>query len=143
ASHPAVRSCVVVAQAGPTAKRLIAYLVADSDRIPSTTQLREYLAQRLPDYMVPAVFMTLDAFPLTANGKVDRRALPAPDQSRPELDNQFSEPRPGSESQLAAVWSELLGVDRVGRHDNFFELGGHSLIGTQVVSRVRQVTGID
>ncbi|HET9359033.1 MAG TPA: amino acid adenylation domain-containing protein, partial [Vicinamibacterales bacterium] len=142
-SHPMVRGSVVVAQAGPTAKRLIAYLVAESDRTPSTSQLREYLAQRLPDYMVPAVFMTLDAFPLTANGKVDRRALPAPDQSRPELDSQFEAPRPGSEAQLAAIWSELLGVDRIGRHDNFFELGGHSLIGTQVVSRVRDIARVD
>ena len=74
---------------------------------------------------------------------MDRRALPAPDQSRPELDNQFEVPRPGSEAHLAAIWSELLGVERVGRHDNFFELGGHSLIGTQVVSRVRHLAGID
>jgi amino acid adenylation domain-containing protein/FkbH-like protein len=142
-SHPMVRACVVVAQAGPTAKRLIAYLVADSDSTPSTTQLREYLGQRLPDYMVPSVFVTLDAFPLTTNGKVDRRALPSPDQSRPELDNQFVAPKPGTEARLAEIWSELLGLEQVGRHDNFFELGGHSLIGTQVVSRVRQSIGID
>jgi amino acid adenylation domain-containing protein len=142
-SHPMVRACVVVAQSGSTAKRLIAYLVAGSGGTPSTTQLREYLGQRLPDYMVPSVFITLDEFPLTVNGKVDRRALPSPDHSRPELDNRFEAPQPGTEARLAEIWSQLLGVNRVGRHDNFFELGGHSLIGTQVVSRVRQTTGVD
>ena len=142
-SHPAVRASVVVAQADVTAKRLVAYFVAESGAAPSTTQLRDYLRQRLPDYMVPAVFITLDSFPLTANGKVDRRALPAPDQSRPELESEFVAPREGIETQLAAIWSELLGVDPVGRHDNFFALGGHSLIGTQVISRIGQITRIE
>ena len=140
--HPAVRESVVVAEQEATTKRLVAYLVAEP-AAPSASQLRDYLRERLPEYMVPAVFMTLDSLPLTANGKVDRRGLPAPGQTRPELDNQFVTPQQGTEAQLAEIWSELLGVERVGRYDDFFELGGHSLIGTQVISRVRQVTGVD
>jgi amino acid adenylation domain-containing protein len=99
-------------------------------------RLRAHLQERLPDYMVPSAFVMLDALPLNANGKVDRRALPAPDPLRPELDESYVAPRGAVEEQVAAIWRQVLGVERVGVHDNFFDLGGHSLIATQVVSRL-------
>jgi hypothetical protein len=93
--------------------------------------------------MVPSAFVMLDALPLNANGKVDRKALPAPDQARPELDAAFVEPRTATEKVLAGIWSQVLCCDRVGVHDNFFELGGHSLLATQLMSRVREIFQMD
>jgi acyl carrier protein len=95
------------------------------------------LKERLPDYMVPSAFVTLDSLPLTPGGKVDRRALPAPDPSGFRAENTYAEPRTPVEEQLAEIWEEVLGLERVGIHDDFFELGGHSLLATRVVSRVR------
>ena len=106
-------------------------------------RLRSYLSEKLPDYMVPSAFVVLDELPLTPNGKVDRRALPAPEQTRPELEHVFVAPRNPLEQTVAGIWSEVLGLERVGVHDNFFELGGHSLLATQVVSRTREVLQID
>lgn len=101
-------------------------------------RLREFLQERLPDFMVPAAFVLLDRLPLTPSGKVDRQALPAPDGTRPDLDQAYVAPRTDAERLLAGLWSELLGIDQPGIHDNFFtELGGHSLLATQVVSRLR------
>ncbi|MFI5916524.1 amino acid adenylation domain-containing protein, partial [Dactylosporangium sp. NPDC051541] len=137
-SHPAVNGAVIVADNG----RLIAYLVAE-DGIPSTTQLRGFLGERLPEFMIPAVFVELAAIPLTGNGKVDRSALPAPDQSRPELEDAFVAPQTPTQEVLAGIWGDVLGVDRVGVHDNFFELGGHSLLATQVISRIRAAFGVE
>jgi len=137
AQHPAVKEAVVVLQQPPAGdKRLVAYFVADGPA-PLTTELYRFLKSQLPEYMIPAVFVQLDALPLSANGKVDRRALPGPDQQRPELERAFTPPRTPTEQALAKIWSEVLGVERVGVYDNFFELGGHSLLATQVVSRVR------
>ncbi|HEX8353380.1 MAG TPA: phosphopantetheine-binding protein, partial [Pyrinomonadaceae bacterium] len=98
--------------------------------------LRAHLQERLPDYMTPSAFVMLDALPLSPNGKVNRRQLPAPDAPRPELEEGFVEPRTPVEAQVAAVWAEVLGVRRVGVHENFFDLGGHSLVATQVVTRL-------
>src|SRR5262249_26029442 len=95
------------------------------------------------DYMMPAAFVLLDALPLTTNGKLDRRALPVPDSDRPELERAWVAPRTPVEEMLAALWAEVLGLDRVGIHDNFFALGGHSLLATRVVSRVRQACRVD
>jgi acyl carrier protein len=89
------------------------------------------------------VFVRLEEMPLTRNGKVDRKALPAPDESRPEIEEEYVAPRNETETVLAAIWSEVLGVDRVGVHDNFFELGGHSLLATQVISRVRDTFRVE
>ena len=100
-------------------------------------QLRGFLDEKLPSYMVPSHFILLDSLPLTPNGKLNRKALPAPDQSRPELADSFVAPRTPSEEMLAKIWCEVLNFDRVGINDNFFELGGHSLLATQVVSRIR------
>jgi len=101
-------------------------------------QLREYLQGKLPEYMVPQSFVLLDEMPLTPNGKVDRRALPAPDRTRPELEAAYVAPRNAVEEVAAGIWSEVLDVEQVGVYDNFFELGGHSLKATQVISRLRE-----
>ena len=102
-------------------------------------QVRSYAKERLPEYMIPSAILVLEQLPLTANGKVNRRELPAPDGSRPELAAAYVGPRTVVEEALVGIWSEVLRVEQVGIHDNFFELGGHSLLATQVVSRVRQV----
>ncbi|WP_035060990.1 non-ribosomal peptide synthetase [Andreprevotia chitinilytica] len=139
---PAVRDAVVLAREDePGDKRLVAYLVTNEGHTLEPSSLREHLLQRLPDYMIPAHFIVLDQLPLTPNGKVDRKALPAPDRSRDEAG--YVAPRNATEAQLAAIWAEVLKLDRVGVHDNFFELGGHSLLATQLVSKVRQHFGIE
>ncbi|MDW0358489.1 amino acid adenylation domain-containing protein [Halomonas venusta] len=128
-SQPEVREAVVVAQEGLSGARLVAYVVPHAI---DTSSLREALGQTLPDYMVPGVVVTLDAMPLTSNGKVDRKALPEPDLVS---SSQYEPPHGEVEEALAVVWSEVLGVDRVGRNDNFFELGGHSLLAVQMAAR--------
>jgi len=106
-------------------------------------QLRQLAGEKLPEYMVPAAFVILDSLPLTENGKVDRRALPAPDQLRPELEGNFVAPRTPAEELIAGIWAEVLRLERVGIHDDFFDLGGHSLNATQVVSRVREAFKVE
>nr|QEO74285.1 condensation domain-containing protein [uncultured bacterium] len=105
-------------------------------------QIRSYLKERMPDYMIPSAFVVLDALPLTANGKIDRAALPVPEQARPELADGFVAPRTPIEESLAAIWSDVLRLDRIGVHDGFFDIGGHSLLATQVMSRVRETLGV-
>jgi hypothetical protein len=106
-------------------------------------QLRNFLLERLPDYMVPTAFVILDEMPLTAHGKVDRKALPAPDQTRPELENMFVAPRNALEEILTTIWAEVLDIEHIGVHDNFFALGGHSLLATQVAARVLDALQVD
>ncbi len=106
-------------------------------------ELRRYLDQKLPEYMVPSAFVLLKSLPLTPNGKVDRKALPAPEASRPHLEGKYVAPRTPVEEVLANVWAEVLRLERIGTEDNFFDLGGHSLLATQVVSRVRQVLRVE
>ncbi|MEA2692905.1 MAG: hypothetical protein QOJ16_2292, partial [Acidobacteriota bacterium] len=142
--HPAVAQAVVIArQDAPGDKRLVAYIVAREEPAPTVSELRGFLAEHLPEYMVPSLFVPLPGLPLTENGKVDRRALPAPDHERPELAAEFVPPRTPVERQLAEIWSAVLGVERVGVHDDFFELGGQSLLATQIVSRLREVCGVE
>ncbi len=142
--HASVRQAVVVAQAdGSGHKRLVAYLVAKQQGQVSTTELRSWLQAKLPEYMMPSVFMQLEKFPLSPNGKVDRRVLSVPEGMRPEVEADFVGPRNRSEEMIAGIWSEVLGVEQVGIHDNFFELGGHSLLATQVISRVREVFQVE
>ncbi|HEX6037835.1 non-ribosomal peptide synthetase, partial [Longimicrobium sp.] len=139
--HPAVRQAVVVAREDvPGDTRLVAYCVAD-ETVPVDV-IRAHLAGRLPAYMVPAAFARLDALPLTPNGKVDRGALPAPEGDAYAA-RAYEAPVGGTELALAEIWSEVLRVERVGRHDDFFELGGHSLLAVQVISRVRQGLGVE
>ncbi|MEA2119042.1 non-ribosomal peptide synthetase [Halovibrio sp. HP20-50] len=133
-SQPKVREAVVVAQEGPVGSRLVAYLVPQADSELDTSSLREALGQKLPDYMVPGVMVELDALPLNANGKVDRKALPSPDLVS---GSEYEPPQGEVEEALAEIWSEVLGVERVGRHDNFFELGGHSLLALKVLEQMR------
>jgi amino acid adenylation domain-containing protein len=142
--HPSVQECVVVATEDSTAeKRLMAYVVLNRQAGPLMTELRDFLQHQLPEHMVPNAFVFLDALPLTPNGKVDRRALPAPDRSRPELSGEFVAPRSPVEMELAEIWQQLLGVERVGIHDNFFELGGHSLLLTQLASWIRKAFQVE
>ncbi|WPB73717.1 non-ribosomal peptide synthase/polyketide synthase [Archangium violaceum] len=138
ARHPAVREATaVVREDSPGQPRLVAYLVLDERQSGEPAGLRTALKEQLPEYMVPSAFVSLPSLPLTGSGKVDRKALPAPDGVRPEDATAFVAPRSALEQQLAAMWSKLLGVERVGVHDNFFDLGGHSLLATQLISRLR------
>jgi acyl carrier protein len=137
--HSAVQETVVnVTEDSPGNKRLVAYIVPTREHTPTVTELQSFLKEKLPDYMIPSVFIFLNALPLTPNGKVDRKALPKPDQTRPELEEAFVAPRTPVEEVLAGIWAEVLRLDQVGIHDNFFELGGHSLLATQVISRIRE-----
>ena len=135
--HPAVRTAVVVAHQDPVAgQRLVAYVVPEGAQ-PAQGELREELRRRLPDYMIPAVFVWLERLPLTGNGKVDRRALPAPGRQRPQVGATFVTPRTANEKCVADIWRQVLGVERVGAEDNFFELGGNSFLVVQVLARLR------
>jgi amino acid adenylation domain-containing protein len=116
--------------------RLVAYVVADRDPPPTNGELRRQLRELLPDYMIPSLFIFVYSLPLTPNGKIDRRALPDPGNSRPELDSAYAPPRSPVEEQLNRIWAEVLSLDCVGIHDNFFDLGGHSLAAMRVVSQV-------
>ena len=155
--YPGLRRAVVVARQEPTGeRRLVAYVVPGTagvmaaasagggrltrpvdDPAVSVAELRGFLAAKLPEHMIPAAFVLLDELPLTANGKVDRRALPAPDQARPDLRERFVAPRNAVEEVVAAIWREVMGVERIGVFDSFFDLGGHSLMATQVIATVR------
>ena len=104
-----------------------------------TSELRSFLKERLPEYMVPTAFVMLDVFPLTSNGKVDRRALPIPSTERPALATDYAVPQSGLQQTIAGIWQEVLNVERVGIHDNFFDLGGHSLLLTQAHARLKTV----
>ncbi|MEH1895039.1 MAG: amino acid adenylation domain-containing protein [Nostoc sp.] len=148
--HPLLQeSVVLVREDTPGDKRLVAYLVPALHRLYGklvqklVPQVREYIQQKLPDYMVPQAFVVLNALPLTPNGKVDRRALPTPDTATRNLSTGFVLPRSPIEAQLAQIWSEVLGVERIGVKDNFFELGGHSLLATQVLSEINSAFELD
>jgi len=141
ARYPGVREAVVTRRAeGPGEPRVVAYYVGAGPVAALT--LRAYLAERLPEYMVPTAYVWLAALPLTPNGKVDRQALPAPDGAAYAVPR-YEPPVGAAETALAAIWQELLGVERVGRSDDFFALGGHSLLAVQVLSRVRQRLGAE
>jgi amino acid adenylation domain-containing protein len=142
--HPSIGRAVVIAQDDLSGeKRLAAYVVRRGGTTPTAEDLRSFLSAELPDYMVPADFVLLDKLPLTPNGKVDRRALPNLELARIASANSYVAPRTPAEENLAAIWREVLGVERVGVTDNFFELGGHSLLGTQVISRVRNAFQVE
>ncbi|WP_350307342.1 amino acid adenylation domain-containing protein, partial [Photorhabdus viridis] len=135
AEHPAVHEVVVLTRGEGEDKRLAAYVVASADD-GLVNSLRAHLSAILPDYMVPSAFVRLDAFPLTPNGKLDRRALPAPDNEAFAY-QVYEAPQGETEMALAAIWRELLGIEQVSRHDSFFALGGHSLLAIRVVERLR------
>ncbi len=140
--HPMVKKCAVrVYQDQDGRNRLAAYLIADNGLSSST--IRSFLRERLPEYMIPSDFVMVDTLPLTPAGKVDRRALPLPDRTRPDVDSTFVAPRTDTESLIAKIWSQILGVEQVGVYDNFFDLGGHSLMATQILSRLRNIANVE
>ena len=139
ARHAAVREAVVLAREDvPGDKRLVAYVVPQGE----LPDLKDFLRQTLPDYMIPAAFVELEALPVTPNGKLDRRALPAPSWNQGEAGEEAA-PRTPTEITLAALWREILGVERVGVHDSFFDLGGHSLLATRLVARLRETFHVE
>jgi acyl carrier protein len=141
--HDNIRDAVVILIGAPQPhdKRLVAYLVEKAAGTTSPKQLKDYLKHKLPDYMVPGDFVFMDQLPLTPSGKVNRLALPPPDSS--DSEDLYEEPQGPVEKVIAGIWEEVLGRKRVGASDNFFEIGGHSLIATQVISRVKEVLGVE
>jgi amino acid adenylation domain-containing protein/thioester reductase-like protein len=139
--HPSIREVAVVAREDNSGEqRLVAYVVADQKL--SLVQLRSFLKEKLPEYMVPTTFVVMDSLPLTPNGKVDRRALPEPSQCRSLLEEEFVAPSNPVEEKLAQIWGQVLGIAHIGIYDNFFELGGHSLLTAQLLSQVRDNFGV-
>jgi aryl carrier-like protein len=140
AQHPGIREAVVLAREDqPGNKRLVAYYTvpAANPQELSAEQMRSHLSGSLPEYMVPAAYVRMDAMPLTPNGKLDRRALPAPDADAYAA-HAYEPPQGETETTVARIWEEILKIDRVGRHDNFFELGGHSLLAITLIERMRR-----
>ena len=135
--HDLTESLVIAREDTPGDKRLVAYVVAGEDVDLNIGELRQFLRETLPEYMVPTSFVELEALPLTPSAKIDRKALPAPDAVRPTLEREYAPPNTATERRLSEICAQLLHIDRVGIHDNFFELGGHSLLATQLISRMR------
>nr|VFJ54101.1 MAG: amino acid adenylation domain-containing protein/thioester reductase domain-containing protein [Candidatus Kentron sp. FM] len=143
ANHPSVQQAVVIGwEVKPGDKRLVAYLVAQGETAPTPKELRHFLGERLPDYMLPARFIGLEKFPLTPNGKIDRHHLPTPDPFERTTDEEPVAPHTPIEEILTAIWTEVLEVEQIGIHDNFFALGGDSLLLIQVISRARESLGV-
>ena len=142
--HPSIASSIVVARGNAgEEKRLAAYLVMTNGHRPTSAELRSFLKQDLPDYMLPGIFVQMEAFPLTTNGKVDRAALPEPNAENTLRDEEFAAPRTPLENRLAAILSSLLNLSEVSINDNFFLLGGHSLLGTQLIAKIRGAFGVE
>ncbi|WP_230966638.1 non-ribosomal peptide synthetase [Nostoc commune] len=139
--HPDVQECAVMAPEEVTGeKRLVAYIASLSAK---SSDLRQFLAERLPGYMIPANFIPLEALPHTPNGKIDRQALPTVEKTRPELENAYVEARTPTEQTLAIIWEETLQVEQIGINDNFFALGGHSLLGIQLVAKINESLNVE
>jgi len=142
ASNPAIGECVALIRDDlDEHKRLVAYITVKNGQPPTANELRSFLKEKLPEHMVPAWFVTLDSFPMTPSGKLDRRALPKPDDARPELHAEYVAPGTDFERQIAGIWQGLLGIEKVGMNDNFFDLGGHSLLVVQVCAKLREALG--
>lgn len=142
--HPGVVNSVVLALKDESGDRyLVGYVIPNPNQPPTPDELRSFLLAKLPDYMVPLYYVSLFAFPLSPNGKIDRKALPAPDRGGMGRKDNYVAPRNPTEETLAGIWAEVLGVKQVGIHDDFFALGGHSLKATQIVSRIRQQCQVD
>ena len=140
--HKIVKEAVVVAREDDKQDvRLVAYIIPESKMDWKVSELRKFLSKKLPDYMIPSLFMKMGKFPLTSNGKIDRKSLPAPDGVRPDLENSFVPPRNPVEEKIAAIWTKILGLEQVGVHDNFFDLGGHSLLAVRLVAQIEKVFG--
>ncbi|MHC5597292.1 MAG: non-ribosomal peptide synthetase [Nostoc sp.] len=139
AQYPTIQQTVVTARVdNPQNQRLVAYIVPHPEQTPTTDELRHFLKQKLPEYMVPSAFVFLDTLPLTPNGKIDRRALPAPDSTRLDSENTYVAPRDQLEFQLTKIWEEILGVQPIGVRDNFFKLGGHSILAVKLFWQIEK-----
>ncbi len=144
ARHPAIdHAVVIVREDTPGDKRLVAYYTLEREPAPGLAALKSFLLEKLPDYMIPNAFVRLDEIPLTPNGKVDRKALPRPDEKDFGAGESYVAPRNETEEKMAAVWADVLGLEKVGINNNFFDLGGHSLLATQLISRVRESFDLD
>ncbi|HEU5232595.1 MAG TPA: non-ribosomal peptide synthetase [Terriglobales bacterium] len=142
--HYAIQACAVVArEVEPGDKRLVAYFVAEPNATVSHTELRNFVASRLPEYMIPSIFVKLDTLPLNSSGKVDKPTLPAPDVANTLRDSAFVAPRNPIEERIGSMLASLLDVGEVSVQDNFFLLGGHSLLGTQLIARIRDAFGVE
>lgn len=142
-SFPKIRQVAVdVRENSPGDQRLVAYYVLEEETRATSTELRKHLRQSLPDYMIPQHFMEMESLPLTPNGKVDKKSMPSP-FSQARAQEQHEPPASDAERAMATIWSEVVGVEKVGRHDNFFELGGHSLLAIKVVARAKEEMGMD
>lgn len=139
--HPAVQETVVIVLDSSGDSRLVAYFVPAGNSSPTMAELRNFLQQKLPDYMVPSAFVSLESLPLTPNGKVNRKALPAPDSTRTELEKTFVAPQDELELKLAKIWERVLAVGSIGIDDNFFELGGHSLLAVRLFTHIEKSFG--
>jgi acyl carrier protein len=138
--HPNVRQSVVIAREDvPGDKRLVAYIITCQKQAPTLSELRRFLKQKLPEYMVPSAFVMIETLPLNTNGKVDRRALPAPQQERPALERPFVAPQDTLELQLTKIWEQVLSIQPIGVKDNFFELGGNSLLAVRLFAQIEQI----
>src|SRR5262249_19479416 len=141
--HPGVHQVIATMREDvPGVRSLVAYLVADAEAKPKPEELRKYLQQILPDYMVPGAFIFLDKLPLSASGKVDRRALPKPDEDK-SGEREVVAPRTAVEEVILAIWARVLRLNSIDVNDNFFELGGHSLLATQVISRLQRTLAVE
>jgi amino acid adenylation domain-containing protein len=145
--HPIVREVVVMVredtpQDTTNDKRIVAYVVLNDECATPADELRRGIKEKLPSYMIPSAFVVLEAMPLTPNGKIDRKALPEPDQTRPDIEGAFVAPRTPIEEMIADIWSQVLKLEKVGIHDKFFSLGGHSLLATQVAQHVRETFNV-
>ncbi|ODG99848.1 non-ribosomal peptide synthetase [Nostoc sp. KVJ20] len=139
AQHPGIQQTVVTARVdNPQNQRLVAYIVPHPEQTPTTDELRHFLKQKLPEYMVPSAFVLLDTLPLTPNGKIDRRALPSPNSTKLDSENTYVAPRDELEFQLTKIWEQILDVQPIGVKDNFFELGGHSILAVKLFWQIEK-----
>ncbi|MGB3533917.1 MAG: phosphopantetheine-binding protein, partial [Microcoleaceae cyanobacterium] len=141
--HSQVKQAVVSISSQGEEKRLVAYIVSDEKSELNESQLRQFVAEKLPSYMIPSAWMRLDALPLTPNGKIDRNALPKPEQIRPELEAAYVMPKTEIEKTIAQIWQKALNLEKIGINDNFFDLGGHSLLVVKVHSQLRTAFSSD
>ena len=143
-SFPQITRAVVTATgAGTNEARLIGYVTGDGDEKPEVSRIRKHLQSKLPEYMIPSLFIVLDEMPLTPNGKIDRRSLPEPDGEQVRGENEYVEPRTPTEETVVEIWKEVLRAEKIGVHDNFFELGGHSLLATLLLSRIQKMFSVE
>jgi long-subunit acyl-CoA synthetase (AMP-forming) len=144
ASDPRVKSCaVLVREDEPGNKQLVGYVVPREGQAPTAEEMQQFVKQKLPEYMAPSQFVFMDSIPLTTNGKVDRKALPAPTYGNISEGKDFAAPHTETEKAIADIWSKLMKLERIGIHDDFFDFGGHSLMAMKMVSQIEERFGVN